>query len=94
MDAEDPTCARLTLSGTLRALSTKEELAQAEADLGAHHPKAPWLAQGGAHTGGKYFQLDIDSLQFLDNYGGFAKLSVAQYLAAKPPTHQRPAPSA
>lgn len=85
MDSEDPTCARLVLSGTLRALTTKAEIARAEADLGARHPLAPWLAQGGAHTGGKYFTLDIASLSFLDNYGGFAKLTVEEYLGAKPP---------
>ena len=83
MDSEDPTCARLVLSGKLRALSTQAEINQAMIDLGERHPKAPWLAQGGAHTGGKYFQLDLASLSFLDTYGGFAKLSVADYLAGK-----------
>ena len=51
MDAEDPTCARLVLSGKLRPLSTQKEINQAMIDLGERHPKAPWLAQGGAHTG-------------------------------------------
>jgi hypothetical protein len=84
MDAEDPTCARLVLSGMLRALESKGEIEQAMIDLGERHPKAPWLAQGGAHTGGKYFQLEVASLSFLDTYGGFAKLSVPDYLAGKP----------
>ena len=32
MDSEDPTCARLVLSGTLRALSTQEAINQAMLD--------------------------------------------------------------
>ena len=50
--------------------------------LGARHPLAPWLAHGGAHTGGKYYTIEISSLQFLDFYGGYAKLSVEEYLGA------------
>ena len=84
MDAEDPTCARLHLSGTLRAITDKADLAKAEAALGARHPYAPWLASGGAHTGGTYYTIELTSITFLDYYGGPAKLSVREYLAAKP----------
>ena len=45
--------------------------------------RAPWPAQGGAHTGGKYFTIELTSLSFLNTYGGFAQLSVAEYLAGK-----------
>eukprot|EP00746_Dinoflagellata_sp_MGD_P019683 gnl/MRDRNA2_/MRDRNA2_145766_c0_seq1.p1 gnl/MRDRNA2_/MRDRNA2_145766_c0~~gnl/MRDRNA2_/MRDRNA2_145766_c0_seq1.p1 ORF type:complete len:300 (+),score=37.77 gnl/MRDRNA2_/MRDRNA2_145766_c0_seq1:50-901(+) len=84
MDAEDPTCARLHLMGQLRPLTTKAEMQQAEANLGARHPLAPWLAKGGAHTGGTYYTINVSSLIFLDYYGGPAKLSVQDYLAASP----------
>jgi len=84
MDAEDPTCARLHLIGKLRPLMTKADIQQAEANLGARHPFAPWLAKGGAHTGGTYYTIDVSSLVFLDYYGGPAKLSVKDYLAASP----------
>jgi len=55
--------------------------------LGARHPFAPWLAKGGAHTGGTYYTIDVSSLVFLDSYGGPAKLSVEDYLAASPEMH-------
>lgn len=84
-DPEDPTCARLHLSGTLRRLSDAGEVARAEESLGARHPFAPWLAQGGAHTGGDYFTIELESLVFFDNYGGPAELSVEDYLAAPSP---------
>eukprot|EP00966_Prymnesium_polylepis_P239384 5535950-Prymnesium_polylepis.1 len=84
MDAEDPTCARLHLSGKAVPLATNASIVLAEAALKAKHPLAPWLAQGGAHTGGQYYTLELDSLQFLDFYGGYASLSVAEYLAYTP----------
>ena len=84
MDAEDPTCARIHLSGVAAALTSNATIKQAEAALKAKHPLAPWLAQGGAHTGGTYYTIKIDSIEFLDFYGGFANLSVAEYLAYKP----------
>jgi len=84
-DTEDPTCAQITLSGQLRALSTSE-IKQAEINLGQRHPLAPWLAAGGDHTGGKYYAMDIDHIMFLDYYGGPANLTVADYLAASPPS--------
>jgi len=85
MVAEDPTCARLHMAGRLRALRAPAELAQAKIDLGARHPLAPWLAKGGAHTGGIYYKIELDSLTFLDFYGGAAQLSVEEFLAAKSP---------
>jgi YHS domain-containing protein len=85
MDAEDPTCARLHIGGRLRALSSKAEIGKAEDALGKRHPYAPWLAQGGAHTGGRYYTIEPTWLAFLDFYGGPPKLSVAEYLAAPPP---------
>ena len=85
MDAEDPTCARIHLVGKLVALTTNASIAQAKADLGARHPLAPWLAAGGAHTGGAYLRLAFEEIQFLDYYGGLARLSVKEYLAADAP---------
>ena len=68
------------------ALTTNASVAQqAKADLGARHPLAPWLAAGGAHTGGAYFRLALEEIQFLDYYGGLARLSVKEYLAADAP---------
>jgi len=86
-DPEDPTCAWITLSGQLRALSKPSEIKQAEINLGQHHPLAPWLPGGGDHTGGNYYTMDVHDIMFLDYYGGPAKLTVADYLAASPPSH-------
>ena len=83
-DPEDPTCARLHLRGSLRALDGDEK-ADAERALGARHPHAPWLGKGGAHTGGKYYTIELSSIEFLDFYGGFADLSVDEYLKWTPP---------
>ena len=83
MDAEDPTCGRLHLTGTLKPITSKDDLTKAKAYLGEKHPLAPWLAAGGAHTGGTYNTIEIKSLTFLDYYGGPAKLSVEDYLTAK-----------
>ena len=55
-------------------------------NLGARHPLAPWLATGGAHTGGAYYTIDVDELVFLDYYGGPTPLSLKEYLEAVPPT--------
>ena len=40
----------------------KSDVDQAMVNLGARHPLAPWLATGGAHTGGAYYTIDVDSL--------------------------------
>lgn len=85
-DEEDPTCARVVLRGRLRALDEEEEVARAKAELGARHPLAPWLAKGGAHTGGKYFALDLESVSLLDYYGGFNELRVEEYLSYQLPS--------
>ena len=85
-DAMDPTCARLHMHGHLVPLTDKKDIAQAEVDLGQRHPLAPWLAGGGAHTGGSYYTVHIDSLMFLDYYGGPAKLTPKDYMAAPHPT--------
>ena len=84
MDAEDPSCGRLHITGTLKAMTSAHDKGRAEASLGSRHPLAPWLASGGAHTGGNYYTIEPTSLMFLDWYGGPAKLTVAEYLAAHP----------
>jgi len=82
-ETEDPVCARLTLQGRLRPL-TSSELPEAKRRFAARHPLAKWLAEGGAHTGGTYYTIDLQEITFLDYYGGPANLTVAEYLAASP----------
>jgi len=78
MDPEDPTCARITLSGHLRALSDPAKISSAEKSMRLRHPLAPWLANV------SYYTIDLEKIHFLDFYGGPANLSVTQYLAVSP----------
>ena len=87
-DAEDPTCARLHMIGTLQAITNKGAQAEAAAKMCAKHPYATWLCHGGAHTGGTWYTVKPTALHFLDFYGGPAKLTVEEYLAAAPPGAQ------
>lgn len=82
-DAEDPTCAKISIVGRAVPL-TDEQVELAKASFGAQHPRASWLAQGGGHTGGGYYTIDIDSMEFFRNYGGLAKVSVEDYEAWEP----------
>jgi hypothetical protein len=84
MDAEDPTCGRIHLNGKAVPIETSK-IGRAEASLGSRHPNAPWLAEGGAHTGGTYYTIEIESIDFLDMYGGPAPITPAEYLAAPSP---------
>ena len=84
-DAMDPTCAQLHLKGTAHPLSDAKDIHRAQIEFGARHPLAPWLAKGGAHTGGTYYTIDLESIVFLDNYGGAVSLSVNDYLSYIPP---------
>merc|ERR1712157_337192 len=50
----------------------------------AQHPRASWLSGGGAHTGGSYYTLELEGIEFFRNYGGMADLSVDDYLEWEP----------
>jgi len=78
MDPEDPTCARITLSGRLRTLSEPAEISKAQQSMRTRHPLAPWLANV------SYYTVELESIDFLDFYGGPANLSLSEYLAASP----------
>lgn len=82
-DAEDPTCAKISLNGHAIPLDD-DQIELAKASFKAQHPRASWLANGGAHTGGSYYTLHLHSIMFLRTYGGFAKLSTDEYLNWKP----------
>lgn len=82
-DAEDPTCAKLTLTGRALALEGDQITAAKEA-FKVQHPRASWLSTGGAHTGGNYYTLDLQEIMFLQNYGGFTTVLPAEYLSWQP----------
>lgn len=78
LSAEDPTCARITLSGSL-APAADQDLAKKA--LFARHPDmASWPA---GHDFAAY-ELTIKTIFFLDMYGGTEPMKVADYFAAKP----------
>jgi len=74
--AESPTCANIHLSGTAVPLDDTE-ITIAKGAFRERHPLASWLAEGGGHTGGGYFTIDIDNISF----SGLTSLSVEEYLA-------------
>jgi len=77
-DAEDPTCAKISLTGHA-VLVKDEQLEEVKTAFGLQHPRASWLSKGGAHTGGNFYTIHIESMQFFRNYGGLAKLSVEHF---------------
>lgn len=77
-DPEDPTCAKLTLSGRMRPVPD-DRLPHARAALFTRHPQmASWPA--GHHF--EFHYLEITDLFLLDHYGGAVPLTVEEYYAA------------
>lgn len=89
-DAEDPTCAKLTLIGHAKPLEDEGQIERAKAAFEANHPRASWLAKGGAHTGGNYYTLHLLEIMFLENFGGFTKITPEEYLGWKPDSSKLP----
>jgi len=79
-DAEDPTCGKLTLIGHATPIDDDAQVELAKQAFKAQHPRASWLSEGGAHTGGNYYTLDLKEIMFLQNYGGFTNISPKEYL--------------
>lgn len=81
MDAENPLCARVTLMGTAKEIKGTKLLKDVQAAFGKRHPLAPWLAHGGAHTGGAYYTIDLEKIMILDFFGGATEVNVEDYMA-------------
>ncbi|KAJ4826436.1 hypothetical protein Tsubulata_013629, partial [Turnera subulata] len=80
-DPENPTCAKITLTGKLKVLerdSKEAELAQRV--LFAKHPEMKRWPKG--HNF-RFFKLDIEDIFLIDWFGGPKPLTVEQYLHAK-----------
>ena len=79
-DPEDPTCARLTFSGTFRKTNASETPA-AKAALFARHPQMK--AWPSSHE--FYFAtIDISAIWLIDYYGGAADIKPEDYYAHAP----------
>lgn len=70
---------RATLRGRARRLFD-DELAAAERGFAATHPRAPWLAEGGAHTGGDYYTIDLERVEATTSGHGVVVLDADDYL--------------
>jgi len=89
-DAEDPTCAKIALFGRAIPIEDDDKIELARAAFKAQHPRAGWLASGGAHTGGSYYTMQLESITFIQTYGGFTDLSPEDYLNWKPDVSMYP----
>lgn len=87
-DTEDPTCARISFSGKfidVTKTGTSEENAFAYKALLSQHPSmSGWGAPGKGDHDFHIWKLDIESIFFLDFYGGSAPMTAEKYYAAKP----------
>mmetsp|Transcript_19514 Transcript_19514/g.63408 ORF Transcript_19514/g.63408 Transcript_19514/m.63408 type:complete len:186 (-) Transcript_19514:2065-2622(-) len=78
--AEDPPCARLTLTGKLAQVASADVPLAQSAIFGRFPDMQKWP------TGHEFafYELTIENIFFLDFYGGAAPMTVDDYFAAKP----------
>lgn len=76
LSAQDPRCSRVTFVGKL-VKTTRVE--QARLALFSKHPSMASYPEGHGFT---FYELEIESITFLNNFGGASPLSVSDYLAA------------
>lgn len=81
--AEDPPCARLTVSGKMSPVP-KEVVPQAEEYLFARHPQMKEWSKMKSHAFRPWWMAkdNITSMLLIDFYGGAVKLNVDKYLEA------------
>ena len=88
VDTEDPTCARIVLTGTfidVTVSGTSHENAYALQALYSKHPEMKnWGAPGKGDHNFHIWKLNIQSIFFLDFYGGSSSFTVQEYLDANP----------
>jgi len=76
LDAENPTCARLTLSGKMKEVTNKEELEFASQALFSKHPEMPAWPKWHKFI---FYKLEISDIFLVDNYGGAKPVTVEEY---------------
>ena len=80
----DPLCGQVEIAA--KAIKVGDDLKAIERAFGKRHPLAPWLAKGGAHTGGAYYTIEPTRVALLDYYGGATEIDVEEYLSWKAPS--------
>ena len=87
-DTEDPTCARISFSGKFIDVTKTGTPAEQQFALQALYSRHPSMVGWGAPGQGDHafhvWKLDIDSIFFLDFYGGSKPLTPEKYFAADP----------
>ena len=76
---QDPTCAKVSISGRMRLLS-REELREASELLFSRHPDMRGWPKGHKF---RVYELGVDHIRLLDFYGGAAEISCQEYFAAR-----------
>ena len=76
--AEDPTCARITLTGHVRVVNGTDTQLARDALFSRHPAMARWPAEH--HF--EFYELHIETIFFLDMYGGAKPLELAEYWKA------------
>eukprot|EP00934_Nitzschia_sp_Nitz4_P000243 Nitzschia sp. Nitz4//scaffold32_size149145//15341//17021//NITZ4_002864-RA/size149145-processed-gene-0.34-mRNA-1//1//CDS//3329548024//243//frame0 len=78
-DAGWPTCAQVILYGTATPVEgdVKNQVLKS---FEATHVLAPYLANGGSHMSGTYYQLQVNRVVILDYFGGRKEVDLNEYL--------------
>ena len=77
--AEDPTCARIILTGSVKVV-TGSDIDMARKFLFSKHPA---MAKWPAEHGFRVYELQIQEIFFLDMYGGAKPLTVEEYFSVE-----------
>ena len=76
---QDPTCAKLSISGTMAEVPEKD-FREARALLFSRHPQMQGWPKG--HNF-RIYELKAEAIRLLDFYGGAAEISSKDYFAAQ-----------
>ncbi|KAK9790117.1 hypothetical protein WJX73_002745 [Symbiochloris irregularis] len=79
-DPEDPTCAKVSITGQLKPVEAGEKLKEAKEILFQRHPQMAKWPVGHHFT---VYELHIEYIQLLDYYGGAIDVPVPEYFAAE-----------
>ena len=80
IDAQEPTCAKITLMGRVVPLRNREEQELAKLALFSKHPA---MERWPMNHGFFLYKMEIHEIFFLNDYGGASPIKVQKYLSAK-----------
>jgi len=79
-DAQEPTCAKITLMGRVILVKSRIEQEFAKRALFSKHPAMERWPQGHMFS---FYKMDIHEIFFLNDYGGASPVRPSKYLTAK-----------